>query len=154
VAFRSRWYGWQTLTADAAAASLFALIVGLDVAGKSAQGPVAGVGLGVYLLGAPAIHVAHRRVGAGLASLGIRLVAPAIGAIVGSSFNSRYSETGDQLVLGLFAGIVVASALDATLLARESVAAPAPRTEGAKPSLSPSLAYDGHAIRVSLRGVF
>src|SRR5262249_38636350 len=67
-----RWYGGQTLAVDGAAV---AVLVGSAGANFRAGGYLA---LAVYALGPPAVHVTHGNYGRAGASLGIRLVAPAV----------------------------------------------------------------------------
>jgi len=70
--FARRWYGWQILLADAASA---ACVVGLK----------SGACLAPYVLAGPAIHVGHARYGMAGASLGLRLLLPAVGAGIGAA---------------------------------------------------------------------
>ena len=63
------WYGWQTLIADGVAIASTPFV------------PV--VGVGVYLTGAPIVHLAHGNGARAGASLGFRLGAPLVGAVGG-----------------------------------------------------------------------
>lgn len=76
-----RWYGWQTLVTDGVAVGLFAFA---KAAGdNSAAVVVGGLGaLGAYVLGAPLVHVGHRRYGVAFGDLGIRIAAPVLFALV------------------------------------------------------------------------
>jgi hypothetical protein len=72
-----RWYGLQTLGVDGAA-------VGLALGGIIYDAPALTMfGVGTYALGPPIVHVAHGKVVTGLASVGIRLLAPLAGGAVG-----------------------------------------------------------------------
>jgi hypothetical protein len=72
-----RWYGWQTMAVDG-------LALGLTVTGLTSELPaLTSVGLGTYALGPPVVHAAHGKVGTGLASFGIRVLAPVGGGALG-----------------------------------------------------------------------
>ncbi len=79
------WYGWQTLAFDG--------VVAVDVA-SFGYGQIPGppstlgtlwevVGVTTYLAAAPIVHWAHGNVGAGFASLAMRVFAPLVGAFTG-----------------------------------------------------------------------
>ncbi|HEY3237794.1 MAG TPA: hypothetical protein VGJ84_23945, partial [Polyangiaceae bacterium] len=71
------WYGWQILIADAASATLF----GVGAATGSSEATTAGI---IGYLAAPAVvHFAHKRVGVGFGSFGIRVGGPLAGALTG-----------------------------------------------------------------------
>jgi hypothetical protein len=107
---QSQWYGWQTLIMDGASAVLF-------VEGLSSEDLAAALGgLLAYDLGSPCIHWAHENVGAGFASLGLRvggtfLVIAGIGSSVGGG-------GGGGVLLGL-AVMILAVPIDAGAFAWE-----------------------------------
>ncbi|MEO8900182.1 MAG: hypothetical protein ABI488_01190 [Polyangiaceae bacterium] len=114
------------LVADASSFGLVAL--GVDGANQSyGQSNTASalvvVGSGGYVLGPPIIHLAHHRVGAAVASLGMRVVLPVVAGAVGMRAqtcptpgaedrgNCGLSGAGDGVVVGA----IVASVVDPTL---------------------------------------
>jgi hypothetical protein len=113
VATESHWYGWQTLLTDGSAIAL------PIVASTFRNEPVTTValiaGAGVFVLGAPVIHLAHGRPGASALSLGLRLALPALAlAVLSSDCRGECSE--QTLVLLLLPAPI---AVDATALAWE-----------------------------------
>jgi hypothetical protein len=139
----TEWYGYQTIATDAAAVGL----ASLSHAGKAA-------GAITYLIAAPVIHVAHGSIGKGVGDLGIRLVSPLTGALAGlllgglaggkdtNSFGVLGAEATGA-AYGLIIGAGLASALDATVLARREVSAA--NEKGAAP---PPPARDAARVRV------
>jgi hypothetical protein len=119
---RSRWYGWQTLLADGAAIE-GALAISW-ASGESTLGAVAFFA-GVYALGAPAVHLVNGNPGRAAGSFGLRLAAPTIGGLVGSSMGSceRFGGCSSQvyMVSGVVLGYLSAVVVDATVIARERV---------------------------------
>ncbi|MDQ3366743.1 MAG: hypothetical protein M3680_15060 [Myxococcota bacterium] len=89
-----------------------------------------GLGLGGLLLAAPTVHFVKGNWRGGLASLGLRILLPAVGGALGETFGppdaprdncptcERASTPG--LLVGLLGGLVVASALDARFLAKRT----------------------------------
>jgi hypothetical protein len=86
-------------------------------------------GLGVYALGAPIIHVANGQPARGAASLGLRLLLPIPGAVVGGALGARGNCGGDDGfgclggvvgggLLGAFAGGVSAALIDDLVLGK------------------------------------
>lgn len=123
---RRRWYGWQTLTVDGAALGLFVL------AAQNGREPVVsiavGTGLATILLGAPAVHWAHGRVGVGFLSLGLRVALPALAGYLlsgGPCLGGSECSLDVVLGLGLLATPIV---IDAAVLAREPVSLAEPAT--------------------------
>lgn len=113
---RRRWYGWQTLIADGAGLLISGIGLPLSLS-RSTQSLGTGLLVGggvVQLIGGPIVHWSHRNVGRGFASLGLRIVLPALGVLLG--FATRNEGV---LILGSGAGSAVAIALDAAVLARE-----------------------------------
>jgi hypothetical protein len=117
-----RWYGHQTLLADAAALTL--LIAGIAVNDRaSSRALELGAGA-IYLTGGPLVHVAHGRALASLGSLGLRSGVPVLAGLLGSALGrlAPYDD-GDEVVrgtvLGVLGGLTAAIALDAALIAWE-----------------------------------
>ncbi len=105
------WYGWETLTVDAV--SIAAM-------------PLAGVGVGGYLLGAPIVHAAHDRWGAAATSLGMRVALPIAGAYAGVALANCPKNTQDEgmcglgeALVGLGLGMLTAIVIDAAVLGYE-----------------------------------
>jgi len=113
------WYGWQTLLADGT--SLLVLPIAAGVSQSSALGVVA---VGGYFLAPPFIHGAHGRWGMFAASLGLRVVVPVIGGLLGAAADG---DCRGELcipvgaVIGVVSGVLAAVALDASLLSYETV---------------------------------
>jgi hypothetical protein len=63
-------------------------------------------GLGVYALGAPIIHIANEQPARGFASLGMRLLLPIPGAIVGGALGAQGNCGGDDDGFGCLGGVV------------------------------------------------
>jgi hypothetical protein len=108
------WYGWQTLTSDAG--SVGVLLLGATFGGDLA--PFALAAVGVYGVGAPAVHFAHGAVGKGLVSLTVRALLPlggfGLGYLLGAgSASDRRTEGG---VIGAVAGGAGATIFDAAVL--------------------------------------
>jgi hypothetical protein len=113
LADQREWYGLQPMASDAAAFALG----GTAVDQQSLWSGVAAVFL--YALGSPSIHAAHGNVGRALASVGLRIGVPFVGAMIGSA-NGVTGSGGNKAfngfkIGGLF-GVVVASVLDYTVL--------------------------------------
>jgi hypothetical protein len=144
VRLERRWYGWQTLATDGAA---FALIIYAGTQQFEGGPAVLAVTTGVttFFLGAPTVHWAHGRIGTGFLSLGARLVAPLLGAAVGSQHCT--GECGGQVLLGF---VIATSPLwiDPALLAFEDVPAreSSPRKLELRPHLSLSRQWKGIAV--------
>jgi hypothetical protein len=87
------WYGWQTITVDAAAVGI--LLLGAALVTLRPEPPTSGAGpgplpvavaaasVGLYAVGPPAIHFAHGGLWRGFASIGLRVVMPLAGFAFG-----------------------------------------------------------------------
>jgi hypothetical protein len=147
---RTRWYGWQTLLADAASV---ALIVG----GASAEsGELALVGVGGLWLAAPTVHFSHRNVGRGLLSLGARFAFPITGAAIGAAAEDCGASDGELdlcplggILAGGLLGLVTAVIVDASVLAHEPDPEPA---HGVR--LTPGVALGSKSGNLLLNGQF
>lgn len=108
----SRWYGWQTLLADGLAAVAIPL-----------SPPLA---LGLYLGGGPIIHIVHLNGFKVLMSLGVRVIAPVTGALIGGFASEGCDGFLCQLegaAVGTIVGVGIAVVTDAALVSHEKVPA-------------------------------
>ena len=105
----TRWYGWQTMISDAAAAALYGSAL------RSGSEATAYGGAVVWSLGTPILHWAHGNTMVGFVSLGVRAASGTLGAI---AFGGGQSP----LVMGsaVIAGLAM-SVADAFFLANEVV---------------------------------
>lgn len=126
------WYGWQTFLAEGAAVSaLVLLLVVLDQSAADATtiDLTLGAGLAAYLLAGPAVHVAHGRLGAALASLGLYVGIPAVSALAfgllgGAAGWDNHAFGGfgaGALFVGLPVGVLAAILTDGLALAWDPV---------------------------------
>ena len=132
---KERWYGWQTLLTDAGAITLtIVLTANADERDDVAVIGAFVIGASTFALGAPIVHGAHGNWGkAGVSvalRLGLSLIGGAIGAGIGADSCSQYVYDHEGCAigygaLGLIAGATTAVIVDATVLARELVPAPA-----------------------------
>jgi hypothetical protein len=116
-------YSLQIVASDAIGYGLFALGVAFESdAGRDtvASETLFTIGGGTVLLGGPAIHLAHGEVGRAALSFGLRVALPIVGAAIGV----RSASCGDanlcgldEALAGLAIGSVIASVVDATLIA-------------------------------------
>jgi hypothetical protein len=122
-----RWYGWQTLSTDAAAGALaYTYYLSNNVWTGGSGGPGWFVMSGAtYLLGGPVVHVAHGKIGTGVGSLALRVGAPLVLGGVGYAVAGGPGQGGDNgwvaglvgAIAGGMVGIVVAVTIDAAVLA-------------------------------------
>jgi len=153
-----RWYGWQTFAADGAAGALF-LAATADNHSTTLYA-LSGVTFG---LGAPTIHLAHGHWDFALGSLGLRLLGPFLGAVIGAQSDIRVSEdaTGSASsnkwgITGAAIGGLVVSAIDGVLLAYDTNDAsptPPPKQLLRADSL-PQLVLLQHGIGLGYSGQF
>ena len=124
----ARWYGGQTLMADAGGIGLITTALALDAAG--ARGPAVGgtflLGVGGLLLGGPVVHAVHGRWGRAGASLALRVGLPILGWAAGfgigrQSCGYEYDHEGgptDYANVGVLFGALAAIVVDSAVLAR------------------------------------
>jgi len=132
---KAEWYGWQTLLVDGV--SLATIPLELAPSTSFTRTPSASYlfigSLTTYAFGAPLVHVAHGHWGRGALDLGLRVGAVAAGSLAGAALGrpgTPSSCTGDLagcfasssngLAVGATIGAVVASLVDASLLARDT----------------------------------
>jgi hypothetical protein len=161
------WYGWQTLSTDAA--SLALLVGGLAPAlgalaggGGSSNNGLLLAGIAGYSLGAPAIHVAHGHWKTALLDLGMRVGGAALGATTGMLLGMASGGLAcDQcftapqavgLMAGTLAGALAASAVDASVFARTKAPVESKRTSNF--SWAPSLAPARGGASAGISGTF
>ena len=157
---RLSWYGYQTFSADATAIAL------LFVAAEKEWDPGAVGGVGLYLLGAPTVHAVHRRPGAVVGSLALRIFLPFLGSALGAaSADCRVQVVNDEncdfggKVMGFVFGAAAAVVIDSAAIAWErkapgGVERPATRAASsptASLSLAPVPIRDGAGLLFSGR---
>jgi hypothetical protein len=143
-------YRHQTLIADGIAAGL--LVVALSSEDNRQAESIAKVSVATYLLGAPLTHVMKGRNGHALTSVAMRVGFPIIGGMLANGMTKRecydYCESNDdEIVLGVFAGAIAASAIDAIYLAKGD----APKQE---PSWTPTARASQNGFALGVRGSF
>jgi hypothetical protein len=118
-----RWYGGFTLMADGL--SLGAAIAGGITEGSGGDGePFFWIAGGGYLFGAPIVHLVHENPGRAALSFGMRVALPL--AFFGTGLIIEDCPRGDfcglaSFVIGVPLGMATAIALDASLVARDTV---------------------------------
>jgi hypothetical protein len=120
------WYGYQTFAPDALALTIFVV-----AGGVRAEDPAVATVAGLYLLGAPTVHALHRRPGAVVGSLSLRIVLPFLSSVVGAAVadcgnavvNDEACDFGERFV-GFGVGMLLAMVADAALLSWERPAPP------------------------------
>ena len=147
----ARWYGWQTLLADAAG---IGASIGCAQMLANTDGELACVT--PFLLASPAVHMAHGNPGRSAISFAVNLVLPVGGAAIGAAmadcgkdeFLCGLSETGLGLLVGLTAAMTVYA-----VIAFEDAEAPR-RTAARQPALLPTVALTSGGAGVGLAGRF
>ena len=159
-----KWYGWQSLTVDAA---------GIACAATFRQG----LCMTPFALSGPLVHLAHGRPGLAGVSLGIRLAGVTLGALIGagndgcverpSHTETVETESGYTTVLvggnhcpvrvsatGALVGAAIAAAVDAAMgFERLPPEAPAARATTAR-TIEPPIAIGSGSVGVGLGGAF
>jgi hypothetical protein len=141
----TRWYGWQTLIVDGVA-----LAVMIPAAHEEELEAVAYVMLG-DVIAAPIVHARRGhwgRFGASLTIRGVLGIATVAGVIDAADCHDLCSKNGEVAALIPF---VLASALDAGVIAREDVPPPPPRTP---PSLTPTVITRPGNVLIGVAGSF
>ncbi|EYF03516.1 hypothetical protein [Chondromyces apiculatus] len=121
-----QWYGWQNLIGLGAAYSL----VGVGLALDEDTEWIAAVGLGVYALSGPIIHLAHQRPTEGGMSLGLNVGLPLGGALLGvgiacgvgtcRGLRGPLKAAETAIILGAV-GMLTANVIDVAVLSFEEV---------------------------------
>ena len=136
---RLSWYGYQTFSADATAIAL------LWMAAEKDSDPAAVGTIGVYLLGAPTVHGVHRRPGAVVGSVALRVFLPFLGSALGAAsadcsvqvVNDENCDFGGKIV-GFVVGAAAAMVIDSAALAWERKAPPAPERSATRAASFPT----------------
>ncbi len=149
------WYGWQIIAADATAISL--VLIGAGEEGDA--GPVlVAAGFGVFLLGAPFLHVANGEEENSAGSVALRMGAPVSGFLLGGFIGAGSGGDNDLgaaltgLVIGFTAGVATAMTVDAAFIAKKDAKMEHP--EAAKVSVAPSVAVTPKGAFTGLAGTF
>lgn len=128
----SPWYGWQTLIVDGSAALLVATgtYFRLTTTTGAPGNGFLGVGIGLYMVGAPTVHGVHGNGWGVLGSIGIRVLGAVGGVGVGgiASLFTRGAEPWVAPVIGTAAGAAFASFFDAQRFAWQPTPATATST--------------------------
>jgi hypothetical protein len=150
--YRSEWYGGYTLAVDAVGIVTMPILVGI----------------GIYALGAPIVHLAEGEPGHAAWSLGLRVGLPTvlgltgagIGALAGNRNCDSSSLSGDACDLapalyaagGVILGMLGAIAIDAALLARHQVSIGPLERAGIR--FAPNLALGRNHASLVMSGTF
>jgi len=124
----SGWYGWQTLTVDAAALALGAAIAASADVELEPANVVAATWYGVGAVAAPAVHHAHDNWPIGLSDFGLRALAPPVIGFFGwitactanRDFESECAASGWGV--GSLIGLSGVALIDGLVLARPRTA--------------------------------
>jgi hypothetical protein len=118
-------YRWQLVGTDAAAIAMSFVIYGLSDGGSGRPGPLATLTIASYFFAAPMIHGVHRQGLRALASFALRAGLPLGLGLLGEQIDGppecdfcKDSLRSDGKLIGLTAGVLLAMAVDGTLLAR------------------------------------
>lgn len=153
-----RWYGWQTFAADGAAGALFLAAVADNH--STTLFALSGVTFG---LGAPSIHLAHGHWDFALGSLGLRILGPFLGAVIGAQSDIRVSDDATGVassnkwgITGAAIGGLVVSAIDGVLIAYDTKASPPapPHDQLLRLQSLPQLVVLRHGVGLGYSGQF
>lgn len=155
---QTEWYGWQTILTDLGSIALVAAGSSANDEGGDGGGAMA-AGVGMYFLGAPVVHAANGQWGKGVGSLGLRVGAPLTGMLGGFMLGTATCPEDDginsaplcplgQALVGGMLGLVAASVIDASVLAKKEVR-PKPAV-----SLAPSVVPTKQGTTFGLAGTF
>src|SRR5262245_18559542 len=131
----TRWYGWQTLTADVLAVTL-TMVLATRVDQHNGTAVIGSVVLGAsaFVLGGPLVHAFHGHRTKAVGSLALRLGVPLAGmaiaaGLAGPCGQYEYDHEGCRIgsvAAGSIMGVAIAMIVDAAALGREQVTAPPP----------------------------
>jgi hypothetical protein len=140
---RLKSYGTTTLLVDAAAVGILLLAIEQDdyETGES----LAKLAIGTYVFGAPIVHLTKNKAGRALGSAAMRVGFPLIGIAMGLELTDNEDEGA---VLGLLAGVVSASLIDAAYIAKGD---PPPK---AQPGWAPTASASQNGFAVGVGGRF
>ncbi len=146
----SRWYGWQTLTADG-------LALGIGVVGAGTESTTLGhVALGSYLVGAPIVHLAHDEPARAFGSLALRAGLPAAGLLAGCQLDDDPGFLGciGGAALGTLIGMSAAIAIDSAALAWSDTPVKAADAAPKRFAISPTFTTGKGAYGLGLSATF
>jgi hypothetical protein len=118
------WYGWQTLIADGASLALLGTGIGVQESSspevRKLADPLLAAGGGLYLLGAPIVHLRHGHPLIALLDFGLRVATPIAASLVGLAIDaasgSNYVISPGMVFGFLIVGPAVAAVIDAAFL--------------------------------------
>jgi hypothetical protein len=153
VEMRERWYGWQVLPIDAAAAALIASGASRGLEGRGLQATV--LGFGLFELGSPIVHIAHDNWTAAGGSLMLRLTLPVLGAALASDAACGPSDVFCGARAGAWLGAGAAIAIDAAILGREQARVDVGlNRSSASFRVAPIVMGDAHGATLGAAGIF
>ena len=136
----THWYGWQTLLVDAGGLAM------MSIGANARSTNLTAIGIGVYALGPPLVHMGQGRPAMAITDLGLRAIAPVVMGgtflLLGGASDSECRSGCYLAVIGLEVGVLLggaaAIAIDASVIARERVVTP-PKTASVRwsPTLAP-----------------
>jgi hypothetical protein len=141
----ARWYGDKTLMTDGGALA-FALAGAISGDNGEPLFWIAGSG---YVLGAPIVHLVHGNPGRAAASLGLRVALPIAFFGVGTTMEDCHGQDFcgfGSFVIGVPIGMAAAIALDAAVLARDTVHRPV--------AIVPTASVGPNGTTIGLAGTF
>jgi hypothetical protein len=147
------WYGWQVLAADGALLGLTAVALAGDAEDLGQLSL-----LGFFVAG-PLVHRAHAGGSRALASLGMRLGLPVVGAIIGVSTATCSPDEWlcgvGEAAIGMATGMAVAIAIDSIWAYEDSTPMPAPtRPPRASWSVTPTVKVSETSAGIGLAARF
>lgn len=158
-----RWYGWQTLSLDAAALSMAALTVATEE-----DSTLWTLGIATFALGAPIVHGIHDRPPLlALGDFGLRVGMPLAGLLIGAQIDAAqplecFSEgpldntcelSHTAGIAGGILGALFVATLDATVLSYEPIERER-RPPVVKAQVQPTFAITSEGARAGLTGIF
>lgn len=140
------WYGWQTLVVDVPSTA------GFFFAGREGEWGLAAVAGGVFVAGAPTIHLVHGRGQVSIFSLSTHLLLPVGGYALGSVVFGGSAD--ENAAAGASIGALAAAALDAIVFGRYErlVEQPIEVEPAAGMRVMPVLGATGSTVTVGLAG--
>lgn len=149
---KQRFYGWQNILVAYGGVAIAASAVG-----GHELGVTFGVGVGIYGLGGPIVHLAHGYPGRAVGSLMINAALPALGLLIGGSAShcTGHEECNPDFgpaIAGVTLGMLAAPLLDAFLMGYEDE----PKPNQGVASLVPAVAIgrkDGQGISTTTFGL-
>lgn len=128
------WYGWEPLLADATAACFLggALWTNSQRDLQAATAALVLGGIGIYLFGGPALHLARERPGMALVDLGLRVGLP-LGGLMAGAVLALLAQQSGLVAVGFGAGILSAIVADIAVVSWDPAEGAAPQTAASAP---------------------